>query len=70
MRNFGNKVVISPACWIGDNVVMLPKTRLGAGCVVGAGSVVTKFPTIFSYSGKSSEGHQNAIQSRNHRFTS
>ncbi|CAN1484891.1 WbbJ Acetyltransferase (isoleucine patch superfamily) [Candidatus Nanopelagicaceae bacterium] len=33
---------IGSDCWIGDNSVVLAGTKLGHGCVVGAGSVVTK----------------------------
>lgn len=28
-------------CWIGDNVIILPKANIGTGAVIGAGSVVT-----------------------------
>lgn len=38
-------VVIGEDCWCGDNVLVLKGVELGRGCVVGAGSVVTKsFP--------------------------
>ncbi len=35
-------VVIGNNCWIGERVIILPGVQLGDGCVVGAGSVVTK----------------------------
>lgn len=35
-------VIIEDDVWIGANSVVLPGVRLGRGCVVGAGSVVTK----------------------------
>ena len=28
--------------WIGDNVILLPHLKIGHGCIIGAGSVVTK----------------------------
>ncbi len=28
--------------WIGDNVIILPNVSIGHGCIIGAGSVVTK----------------------------
>lgn len=34
--------VIEPDVWIGDNTVVLSGVNLGVGCIVGAGSVVTK----------------------------
>jgi maltose O-acetyltransferase len=33
---------IGANCWIGMGVCILPAVRIGDGCVVGAGSVVTK----------------------------
>ena len=35
-------VVIGAGCWIGMSVCILPGVTLGDGCVVGAGSVVTR----------------------------
>jgi len=35
------EVEIGDRCWLGDNVIVLPGTRLGAGCVVGAGAVLS-----------------------------
>ena len=40
-----NPVKIGEACWIGFNAMIMPGVNLGKGCIVGAGSVVTKsFP--------------------------
>jgi maltose O-acetyltransferase len=36
------KVVIGNRCWIGAKVVILKGARLGDGCVVAAGAVVTR----------------------------
>ena len=36
------KVVIEDYVWCGANVTILPGVRLSEGCIIGAGSVVTK----------------------------
>lgn len=43
-QSFGETrpVVIGNNCWIGARVIILPGVTLADGCVVGAGSVVTK----------------------------
>ena len=38
----GKDVIIGEKCWIGMNSMILPGVHLGAGTIVGAGSVVTK----------------------------
>jgi acetyltransferase-like isoleucine patch superfamily enzyme len=35
-------VIIEDDVWVGANCVILPGVKLGKGCVVGAGSIVTK----------------------------
>ena len=42
------KVVIGEFTWIGRNTIILPGVTIGKGCVVGAGSVVTKNVEDFS----------------------
>ena len=36
------KVIISDDCWIGRRVMIMPGVRIGTGCIIGAGSIVTK----------------------------
>lgn len=38
---YGRRIVIEDKVWIGINATILPVVRLGYGCIVGAGSVVT-----------------------------
>lgn len=35
-------VIVEDKVWIGRNVIVMPGVRLGKGCIVGAGAVVTK----------------------------
>jgi acetyltransferase-like isoleucine patch superfamily enzyme len=44
----GGKVVLSDYVWVGIRATILPGVRLGKGCVVGAGAVVTKSFDDFS----------------------
>lgn len=37
----GRPVEIEAGCWIGARAILLPGVHVGAGCIIGAGSVVT-----------------------------
>lgn len=39
-RIISNPVVIGNNVWIGENVVILPGTKIGNGCVIGANAVL------------------------------
>ena len=39
---YAKPVVIESDCWFGANVVVCPGVTVGQGCVIGAGSVVTR----------------------------
>ncbi len=39
---FSKPVFIGDDCWIGGNTVICPGVKIGNGCTIGAGSVVTK----------------------------
>jgi maltose O-acetyltransferase len=41
-KTFGKIIVIGDYCWIGVRTLILPGVQLKKGCIVGAGSVVTK----------------------------
>jgi len=40
--HIGSKVIIEDDVWIGFRATILPGIRLGKGCIIGAGAVVTK----------------------------
>lgn len=44
----GNPVVIEQNVWLGEGVVVLPGTRIGQGCIIGANAVVSKNIPAFS----------------------
>ena len=39
---YARPVVVGNDCWLGANVVICPGVTIGDGCVIGAGSVVTR----------------------------
>lgn len=41
-KGFAKPIVIEDGCWIGANVTILPGVTIGKGCIIGAGTLVTK----------------------------
>lgn len=50
-RSVGGPVHIEDLVWIGNRAIVLPNVRLGRGCVVAAGAVVTKDVAPFTVVG-------------------
>lgn len=46
---YAKPVAIGSDCWFGANVVVCPGVTVGEGCVIGAGSVVTKDIPPYSF---------------------
>lgn len=46
---YGKPVRIGNDCWFGANVIVCPGVTIGDGCVIGAGSVVTRDVPPFSF---------------------
>jgi len=42
MREYALPIYIGDDCWLGANCILMPGVRIGKGCTVGAGSIVTK----------------------------
>lgn len=38
----GDPIKVEDGCWIGSRVTILPGVTIGTGCIIGAGSLVTK----------------------------
>lgn len=45
----GKPITVGEDCWIGGNAIILPGVTIGKGATIGAGSVVTKVCTLYSY---------------------
>lgn len=45
---YAKPVSIGHDCWIGGNTTIMPGVKIGKGCTIGAGSVVTKDIPDFS----------------------
>ena len=39
---YAKPVIIGNECWFGANVTVCPGVHIGDGCVIGAGSVITR----------------------------
>jgi maltose O-acetyltransferase len=39
--DYSRPIVVEDGCWIGANVILLSGVRVAAGCIIGAGAVVT-----------------------------
>ncbi len=46
--DFAREVTIGSDCWIGGGTIILPGVKIGDGCTVGCGSVVTRDIPAFS----------------------
>ena len=46
---YAKPVVIGDDCWFGANVVVCPGVTIGEGCVIGAGSIVTRDIPVRSF---------------------
>lgn len=42
IRSYNQPIIIEDDVWVGNNVIILPKVKIGKGSIIGAGSVVTK----------------------------
>jgi maltose O-acetyltransferase len=42
LYEFAKPVTIGNDVWIGSNVIVCPGVKIGDGCIIGAGSVVTR----------------------------
>jgi acetyltransferase-like isoleucine patch superfamily enzyme len=42
LPDIAQSIIIEDNVWIGGRTVILPGVRLGEGCIIGAGSIVTK----------------------------
>ncbi len=45
---YAREITIGDDCWIGGHVTILPGVSIGAGCTIGANSIVTKDIPPFS----------------------
>ncbi|WP_060664555.1 DapH/DapD/GlmU-related protein [Bacillus sp. CHD6a] len=41
-KPYGKPIKIGNGCWVGARVTILPGVTIGDGCIIAAGSVVTK----------------------------
>lgn len=41
-KAYAKNIIVGQGTWIGANVTILPNVKIGKGCVIAAGSVLTK----------------------------